>query len=170
MSSKQLITEISRIKEMMGITESKILLKESVGDEIVEILAKFLRKDIGELTTLGVRNANDLKRLMDDFLDPAVSSANKVDVLKYIIDDLGNTAIKSIAKEALDDVTTGVGKLVNDRMAGYIDAYKKGIVSYDEIVTQVSDDLTALMSKSSDELLYLKSVLHDDALLKIMKK
>jgi len=167
MSSKQLITEISRIKEMMGITESKILLKESVGDEIVEILAKFLRKDIGELTTLGVRNANDLKRLMDDFLDPAVSSANKVDVLKYIIDDLGNTAIKSIAKEALDDVTTGVGKLVNDRMAGYIDAYKKGIVSYDEIVTQVSDDLTALMSKSSDELLYLKSVLHDDALLKI---
>ena len=39
MSSKQLITEISRIKEMMGITESKILLKENVVDKIVEFLS-----------------------------------------------------------------------------------------------------------------------------------
>ena len=167
MSSKQLITEISRIKEMMGITESKILLKENVVDEIVEFLSKFLRKDIGELTALGVRNVDDVKKLMDDFLDPAISSANKIDYLKYILDEVGDVAMKSIAKEAVDDVTTGVGKLVNDRMSAYIDAYKKGIVSYDEIINKVSDVLINLIAKTSEELENLKYWIRDKAKVRI---
>ena len=167
MSSKQLITEISRIKEMMNITESKILLKESIVDELVAFLTKFLRKDAADLTALGVRNVGDVKRLMDDFLDPAISSANKVDFLKRIVDDLGETAVKSIAKESVDDVTTGVGKLVNDRSTEYIKYYKQGIMTYDEVITQIGDDLTGLMSKSSDELSNLKKALNDEALLKV---
>jgi hypothetical protein len=167
MSSKQLITEISRIKEMMNITESKILLKESIVDELVAFLTKFLRKDAADLTALGVRNVGDVKRLMDDFLDPAISSANKVDFLKRIVDDLGETAVKSIAKESVDDVTTGVGKLVNDRSTEYIKYYKQGIMTYDEVITQIGDDLTELMSKSSDELSNLKKALNDESLLKV---
>jgi hypothetical protein len=167
MSSGQLITEISRIKEMMGITESKRLLKESIGDEIAEILAKFLRKDVTELTALGVRNADDLKKLMDDFLDPAISAANKVDTLRLILDDLGEAAVKSIAKSAIDDVTTGVGKELSDKVNTYLGWYKQGIMTYDQVLTQVTDDLTLAMSKSSDELVSLKNAINDEALLKV---
>ena len=167
MSSKQLITEISRIKEMMNITESKILLKENIVDELVAFLTKFLRKDVADLTALGVRNVGDVKRLMDDFLDPAISSANKVDFLKKIVDDLGETAVKSIAKESVDDVTTGVGKLVNDRSTEFINYYKQGIMTYDEVLTQIGDDLTSLMSKSSGELSNLKKAINDESLLKV---
>ena len=167
MSSKQLITEISRIKEMMNITESKILLKENIVDELVAFLTKFLRKDVADLTALGVRNVGDVKRLMDDFLDPAISSANKVDFLKRIVDDLGETAVKSIAKDSVDDVTTGVGKLVNDRSTQYINYYKQGVMTYDEVITQIGDDLTSLMSKSSGELSNLKKAINDESLLKV---
>jgi hypothetical protein len=167
MSSKQLITEISRIKEMMNITESKILLKENIVDELVAFLTKFLRKDVADLTALGVRNVGDVKRLMDDFLDPAISSANKVDFLKRIVDELGETALKSIAKDSVDDVTTGVGKLVNDRSTQYINYYKQGVMTYDEVITQIGNDLTSLMSKSSGELSNLKKAINDESLLKV---
>ena len=167
MKSNQLLTEISRIQEMMGIVnENKMLLKESIGDEIAEILAKFLKKDITELTSLGVKNADDLKKLMDDFIDPLVPAANKVDLLKLIVDDLGEVALKSIAKNALDDATTGVGKVMNDRVNTYMDYYKQGIMTYDDVVAQVSDDLSSIMTKSSDELSLLKNAINDEALLK----
>lgn len=167
MKSNQLISEISRIQEMMGIlNESKSLLKESIGDEIAEILVKFLGKSSDELLALGVRNPEDLKSLLDDFLDPLVPAIQKTDMLKLIIDDLGTTAISNIAKSAVDDVTTGVGKIVNDRVNSYMTMYKKGIATADDVITAVKDDLATLMAKSSDELSALKTALNDEALAK----
>jgi hypothetical protein len=166
MKQAQILSEVHRIREMMGLSENRHILKESVGDEIAELLIKFFRKDIDELTALGVRNAEDLKALMDDFVNPAINSAAKVDILRSILDDLGEVGAKTIAKEALDDVTAGVGKLVNDNMTQYLNAYKKGLMTYDEVVTELTDDLTKLMSKSGDELTTLKNALNDEALLK----
>lgn len=167
MESNILINEIYRIKEMMGITESKSLLKEGVGDEIAELLAKFLKKDASELTALGVRNADDLKTLMDDFADPLVSAADKADILRMIITDLGDNAIKSIAKSAIDDVTTGVGKVMNDRFSVYMDYYKQGIMTYDDVVSQITDDISGITSKTTDDLKALKDAITDESILKV---
>lgn len=164
MKSNQLLTEISRIQEMMGVNnENKKLLKESIVDELVEYLAKFISKSADELLAIGVRNPEDLKSLMDDFLDPLVPAIQKTDMLKLIIDDLPASAISSIAKSAVDDVTTGVGKIVNDRVSQYMAMYKKGIATADDVVIAIKDDLTTLMAKSSDELSSLKSALTDEA-------
>lgn len=168
MKSNQLITEISRIQEMMGLVkENKSLLKESLIDEIVEILVKFLRKDVSELTALGVRNADDVKSVMDDFLDPLVPAANKTNMLKLILEDVGDVAIKSLAKSAIDDVTTGVGKVVSDRSKTYIDWYKQGVMTYDDVLAKISEDLSDIMVKSSDELSSLKNAINDESLLKV---
>jgi hypothetical protein len=166
MKQPQILSEVHRIREMMGLSENRYILKESIGDEIAELLIKFFRKDIDELTALGIRNAEDLKGLMDDFVNPAINSAAKVDILRSILDDIGEVGAKTIAKGAIDDVTSGVGKLVDDNMGRYLDAYKKGLMTYDEVVSELTDDLSKLMSKSGDELTTLKSALNDEALLK----
>jgi len=162
-----LILELYRIKEMMGINENKILLKEGVGDELAELLLKFLSKSSDEIAALGVRNADELITLMKNF--PTANTLDQANILRTIISGLGDNAIRTIAKSAVDDVTTGIGKVMTDRTNTYVEWYKKGVMTYDDVVSQISDDVSSIMAKSSDELQSLKSAIDDEIKIKVRK-
>jgi hypothetical protein len=159
MKTKILINEIKRIQEIINISENKGLLKEGLSDDLVELLSKFLSKGSDELINLGVKNADELKTLIKNF--PTANVLDQATILRTIISGLGDSIVKNIAKSTIDDVTTGVGKYMNDRTTQYINYYKKGIITYDEVITQVTEDMNKLMSKSSDELISLKNSLTD---------
>jgi bifunctional ADP-heptose synthase (sugar kinase/adenylyltransferase) len=78
-----------------------------------------------------------------------------------ILGVVGDVAIKSLAKSAIDDVTTGVGKVVSDRSKTYIDWYKQGVMTYDDVLAKISEDLSDIMVKSSDELSSLKNAINE---------
>ena len=160
MKTKILINEIKRIQEIINISENKRLLKEGLSDDLVELISKFLSKGSDELTNLGVKNADELKTLIKNF--PTANVLDQATILRTIISGLGDDIVKNIAKSTIDDVTTGVGKYMNDRTTQYINYYEKGIITYDEVITQVTEDITALMSKSSDELIAFKNSLTDE--------
>jgi hypothetical protein len=159
MDSKILINEVNRICEIMTLTKTKHLLNEGVSDNLVDIIVTFLSKGNDELINLGVKNIDELQSLIKNF--PTANVLDQKSILKTIITGLGDVAIKNIAKSTVDDVTTGIGKVMNDRTTQYIEFYKKGIMTYDDVITQISDDITNLMSKSSDELISLKNSLTD---------
>ena len=159
MDSKILINEVNRICEIITLSETKHLLNEGVSDNLVDIIVTFLSKGNDELINLGVKNIDELQSLIKNF--PTANVLDQKSILKTIITGLGDVAIKNIAKSTVDDVTTGIGKVMNDRTTQYIEFYKKGIMTYDDVITQISDDITNLMSKSSDELISLKNSLTD---------
>lgn len=163
MKNKELITEVLRIQEMMGINPNQFLLKESIVDELAEFLAKFLSKASDELLALGVRNPDDLKGLIDDFLNPLVPIASKTGLLRQVIDNLGDDAIKSLAKETLDDTTSVIGSSVKNRMDIYLDLYKRGLIKAEDAIIKIQDELTLAMSKSSDEVDKLKQQIKNEA-------
>jgi hypothetical protein len=165
--NNMLISEVHRIKEMMGINENKILLKEGIGDELAGLLTKFFSKSFDEIAALGVRNADELITLMKNF--PTANTLDQAKILRTIIAGLGDNAVKSIAKGAVDDVTTGIGKVMNDRTTQYLEWYKKGVMTYDEVVSQISDDVGSIMAKSSDELQSLKTSIDNEIKIKARK-
>lgn len=161
MLTNKLINEIYRIKEIINLFDNKTLIKESIADELVEMISKFISKSSDELITLGVKNPEELKTLLKNF--PTANVLDQTSILKTLISGLGDTIIKNIAKSAIDDVTTGVGKVMDDRIKQYIELYKKGTMTYDDVLWAIKDDMTALTSKSSDELISLKNSLSDAA-------
>jgi len=161
MLTNKLINEIYRIKEIINLFDNKTLIKESIADELVEMISKFISKSSDELITLGVKNPEELKTLLKNF--PTANVLDQTSILKTLISGLGDTIIKNIAKSAIDDVTTGVGKVMDDRIKQYIELYKKGTMTYDDVLWAIKDDMTSLTSKSSDELISLKNSLSDAA-------
>lgn len=117
---KQIITEISRIREMMGVNPTKRLLTE--GGQIIKVfrtlIDKFARKvggnaDLDDLFVSlllkrkgGGWDMGEWKRMMS-------SGPNKVDLLdtypnpQALLDDLGNDFYKTSESEALLRVLTG---------------------------------------------------------------
>jgi hypothetical protein len=165
MNNKKIFTEIFRINEIINSFDKKNLLKESLSDELVEILTKFLSKGSDELTNMGIKNSDELITLIKNF--PTANVLDQASILKTIVVSLGDNIIKEIAKSTVDDLTTGVGKFLNDQSKQYIELYEKGLMTYDEVMTEITDDMTKLMSKSSDELSSLKNSLSDAAKSKI---
>jgi hypothetical protein len=168
MKTKQLISEIHRIKEIMGVSENKTLLKESVGDEIVDILLKFLKKDADELTRLGVKNADELKKIADKLTDSAITTIDKAAALKLIIDDLGDTAIKNIAKGAVNDTTNVIGRQIDSTIDDLMDLYRKETMTYDQVIDEINSQLDNFI-KSTSDVKKLKAAITDEAAEKLKK-
>jgi hypothetical protein len=164
MKTKILINEINRIQKIINISENKELLKEGLSDELVDLLTKFLSKGSDELINLGVKNADELKTLIKNF--PTANVLDQTSILRTIISGLSDDIVKNIAKNAINDVTTGIGKKLNDRVTTYLDWYKQGIMTYDNVISQVSDDMSKITSKTSDELNSLKNSLSDEIKIK----
>ena len=160
MKTKILINEINRIQKIINISENKELLKEGLSDELVYLLTKFLSKGSDELINLGVKNADELKTLIKNF--PTANVLDQTSILRTIISGLSDDIVKNIAKNAINDVTTGIGKKLNDRVTTYLDWYKQGIMTYDNVISQVSDDMSKITSKTSDELNSLKNSLSEE--------
>ena len=159
MIESKLLNEVSRIKDIISLYENSTLIKEGLGDELIDLLSKFLTKGNDELINLGVKNSDDLKNLIKKF--PTSNVLDQKLILRTIISGLGEQIIKQIAKDAIDDITVGVGEVMNDRTTQYIEYYKNGIMTYDDVITQLTEDMNKLMSKSSDELILLKNSLMD---------
>lgn len=159
METNNLISEIYRIKEMMGITEGKTLLTESVGDEIIEALLKFLKKEINNLKSQGVKG---IGKLVKELEDPITTSARRIEIFKDIMNTLPGTTIKGIAKKTIDDLTEGVGQQMDKRIRELLDLYERGNLTYGDVISQINDDLANIMLKTPDEVLSLKNAIKDE--------
>jgi hypothetical protein len=56
---------------------------------------------------------------------------------------------------------------MNDRTTQYLEWYKSDVMTYDDVLKQVSKDIGSIMAKSSDELQSLKSAIDDESILKV---
>ena len=110
---KIILNEISRIRNMMGLlNESKpkqIILEAVLSGGIVDdLVGLFLSKSADDLTTLGVKEADDMILLARNY--PTASVTDQADILKTIFKNVDEIALQNIGKSMIDDATSTIGR------------------------------------------------------------
>ena len=158
MKQKSLLTEeIGRILEMMGINESasKVLLTESIIDDIVQAAVKSFSKSgddaatvIGKLESefdvpAGTLNSGRVSEL----LNPATNAVRKSKIFGEIVSKMGDTGIAKLSQDMIsnspeitkfsDDMLTTINKGIDDGTFVKAD----GTVDVDEINEFIDESL-----------------------------
>ncbi len=147
MKERIILSEIFRMSELMGINSKDVnkrrMIKEAVlsgGGIIDDFIEALIKKTPDDITALGFRNADEIKQLADNF--PTAPVDEQAIIIRDILENASEMALKNIAKEIVDDISTVVGTQVKT----IIDDYTELIAKYpnitaDEWAEKLSKDL-----------------------------
>ena len=141
---KILINEINRLKFLMNINKNIQLLNEattSAAGIIDDLLGVLVTKSSDDIAALGFRNADEVITLVRNF--PTAAIDDQATIIKTILENASEAALKNVAKNIIDDTTTFIGSQVKSIMGNYTDFIGKyPNITAEEWVQRISKDLS----------------------------
>ena len=141
---KILINEINRLKFLMNINKNIQLLNEattSAAGIIDDLLGVLVTKSSDDIAALGFRNADEVLTLVRNF--PTAAIDDQAAIIKTILENASEAALKNVAKNIIDDTTTFIGSQVKSIMGNYTDFIGKyPNITAEEWVQRISKDLS----------------------------
>jgi hypothetical protein len=146
MKERILLEQVFRMNELMGINlqNRTRVIKEAVlagGGIIDDLLGVLVTKSSDDIAALGFRNADEVITLVRNF--PTAAIDDQATIIKTILENASEVALKNVAKEIVDDFASIVGSQVKTVFDDYVvNIGKYPNITADDWAERISKDLS----------------------------